>query len=222
MIALAGITKAVVLPNGDVLEILRGVDLVIGRGDSVAILGRSGAGKSTLMHILGLLDSPDSGDYTILGQDPRQLPERERARLRGSVFGFVFQDYRIPINRAVWEVVSQPLLIAGVISGRRDRAREALSLVGLEDRWNDSPAVMSGGERQRVAVARALVNGSVCLLADEPTGNLDSATAETVLDVLFDSVSVMNGSLVVVTHDRVVAERCTRVVEIVDGVVYGR
>jgi len=217
LIELINVSRSFDLPNGKRLTVLSEVSLSIESGRSLAILGRSGAGKSTLLQLIGLLDYPDTGRYLLNDVDVAESSEKRRAELRASLFGFVFQDYQLPLNREVWEIVSQPLLIGGQLRGRRERAAEVLSLVGLEDHIDSLPSKMSGGEAQRVAIARALVSNPTYIIADEPTGNLDQATATRVIDRMFAAAREASGTLVVVTDDHVVAGRCDRVVSIDHG-----
>ncbi|MFC3500983.1 ABC transporter ATP-binding protein [Micromonospora krabiensis] len=198
---------------------LRPTDLVVRAGEWVAITGRSGSGKSTLLQILGLLDRPTSGSYLLDGEDVSALSDRARTRLRASRIGFVFQSFHLMPHRSALENVMVALLYHGCPRRlRAARAAEALDRVGLADRARAMPTTMSGGERQRVAVARALSIRPQLLLADEPTGNLDSATAEEVLS-LFVRLNDEGQTVLMVTHDGQVAARARRRVEIVDGTV---
>ncbi|MCA0436840.1 MAG: ABC transporter ATP-binding protein [Austwickia sp.] len=196
---------------------LRGVSLRVARGDHLAIMGPSGSGKSTLMHILGCLDVPSSGRYLLAGADVGGLDERELARIRNREIGFVFQQFNLLPTLSAWRNVEMPLLYAGVgRPERRRRALEALDRVGLGDRVDHRPGELSGGQQQRVSVARALVTEPALVLADEPTGNLDSASTEDVLG-LFDELHAGGRTVVVITHEREVAQRAARVVHIRDG-----
>ena len=198
---------------------LRPTDLMIHRGDSVAVMGRSGSGKSTLLHILGLLDRPTAGSYRLDGVDVSQLSDRGRTRLRGAGIGFVFQAFHLMAHRCVLDNVTVTLMYRGCPRGQRGRrAAEALDRVGLVDRMRASPATLSGGERQRVAIARALSIQPALLLADEPTGNLDSDTADEVLG-LFGRLNSEGQTVVLVTHDPQVAASARRRLQIMDGVV---
>lgn len=206
-----------VFPAEPPVEALSDVDLVVHRGDYLSVVGPSGSGKSTLLHILGLLDRPTSGDYLLDGASTRELSEPERAHLRGGRLGFVFQSFHLLPHRSVLENVLLATLYAGVPrSERLPRAQEALDRVGMSHRTEFLPAVLSGGERQRVAVARAVVTAPHVLLADEPTGNLDSANTASVLD-LFDELHRDGLTLVVITHDDAVNARARRRVRIHDG-----
>jgi len=215
VVELAGVTRS--FPGPPVVHAVRGVDLVIRRGDYVAIAGPSGSGKSTLLHLMGLLDRPSAGTYQLDGADTQAMSQRERAAWRGRRIGFVFQAFHLLAHRSVAENVELAMVYAGVARRlRAGRARAALERVGLGHRVAFSPATLSGGERQRVAIARALVAGPSLLLADEPTGNLDSATAASILD-LFDDLHRGGLTLAVVTHDEAVSRRAQRRVRTVDG-----
>jgi putative ABC transport system ATP-binding protein len=198
---------------------LRDVDLEIGRGESVAIVGPSGSGKSTLLHILGLLDQPTLGRYDLDGDDVAGMSDSQRSGLRGRRIGFVFQDFHLLRHRTVTENVMTALLYnRSPRRERRERALAALERVGLVHRRNATPSTLSGGERQRVAIARAVVSEPVLLLADEPTGNLDSATGASVLES-FETLRRDGITIVVATHDHAVSGVAERRVRIVDGVL---
>jgi putative ABC transport system ATP-binding protein len=194
---------------------LRGVDLTVDHGEIVAILGASGSGKSTLLHVAGALLGPDEGHVTLDGQDLRALRPRELAAVRRRRFGFVFQLFHLLASLSVAENVSVPL----VLDGRPDTAAvdRLLTAVGLTARRDHLPGELSGGEMQRVAIARALVGRPAVVLADEPTGNLDSATGRTIVDLLTARAREDDVALVIATHDAAVADHADRVVEIVDG-----
>lgn len=204
-------------PGDPPVEALRGVDLAVGQGDYVSVVGPSGSGKSTLLHILGLLDRPTAGDYVLDGVPTRELSEQDRSRLRGGRIGFVFQSFHLLPHRSVLDNVMLATLYSGVPRAeRRTRALAALDRVGMSHRLDFLPPVLSGGERQRVAVARAVVTSPHVLLADEPTGNLDSTNSAGVLD-LFDELHGDGLTLVVITHDAAVSARARRRVRIADG-----
>jgi len=206
--------------DGVSVPALRGVSLTVAPGDYLAIVGPSGSGKSTLMHLMGGLDRPTSGQLKIGGQDVVRLGAHEMARLRNETVGFVFQAFHLLPRTSALENVALPLVYRGMgRAARRQRAAEALDRVGLAHRARHRPNQLSGGEQQRVAIARALVTAPAVLLADEPTGNLDTATGRAVLDLL-ESLNALRGvALVLVTHDREVSARARRQVEMRDGVI---
>ncbi|MBK5260325.1 MAG: ABC transporter ATP-binding protein [Thermoanaerobaculia bacterium] len=199
------------------VQALRGVDVEIDGGDFVSIIGPSGSGKSTLMHILGCLDSPSSGEYWLDGQDVAEHTSRELARIRNQKIGFVFQTFNLLPRATILKNVELPLLYAGVRKdARRERAMAALARVGLDHRWKHRPNQLSGGQRQRVAIARALVNTPSLILADEPTGNLDSKTGSDIIDI-FEGLATSGQTIIIVTHDPNIAQRTNRRIQMVDG-----
>lgn len=201
----------------EVVEALRGVDLQIGRGEYLAIVGPSGSGKSTLMNILGGLDTPTAGQYFLDGDEVQGLSDDELAETRNRKIGFVFQSFNLLPRATAVENVALPLLYSGLSrSERREAALWALERVGLSARTGHRPDQLSGGQRQRVAIARALVNRPVLLLADEPTGNLDQRTGAEIVN-LFEELHHDGVTVVLVTHDHKLAERTSRQIEIVDG-----
>lgn len=206
--------------SGQVLEILRGVDLTVGAGEAVAIVGASGSGKSTLLHLLGALDRPTAGSVYLGGVDVGTLGEQEVAALRNQRVGFVFQFHHLLREFTALENVMMPALIRGDdFDEAEGRARELLDQVGLADRLDHKPTQLSGGEQQRVAVARALVNEPLVLLADEPTGNLDARTSAGVREVLFGLLEHHRVAMVVVTHNHELASMAGRVLRLAEGVL---
>lgn len=202
---------------------LRGVDVEIGRGRSLAIVGKSGSGKSTLMHLLALLDRPTEGDIEVDGRPASRLKPSELNPLRNKTFGFVFQQFFLTSGQTVFENVSLPLVIAGVpVRERRERTMASLDELGLADKAKNRATDLSGGQKQRVVIARALVNEPSVIFADEPTGNLDTATGAQVEDILFGLQRDRGITLVVVTHDHDLAARCDSAITIADGRIVER
>ena len=216
LIELGGIWK--IYDTGEVaVDALRGIDLVVDRGEYVAIMGPSGSGKSTLMHILGCLDSPTKGSYNLDGEEVGNLSAGRLAVVRNRFIGFVFQNYNLLPRASLLRNVELPLLYGGLErEQRRTRAHQMLDQVGLGDRGKSRPNQLSGGQRQRAAIARALVTEPALLLADEPTGNLDQTTGGEVMDI-FDALNGCGQTVIVVTHDPQVAAHAHRIVRIVDG-----
>ncbi|MFZ9914643.1 MAG: ABC transporter ATP-binding protein [Phycisphaerales bacterium] len=217
---LSGITKTYFKPDGSILvEALKPLDLVIPRGQYVAIMGASGSGKSTLMNILGCLDRPTAGRYELDGESVADLGDDALSRVRGQKIGFVFQAFNLINELNIAENVEIPLLYRGIPRAeRREMAIEALRTVGLENRMGHRPNELSGGQQQRVAIARALVGRPAILMADEPTGNLDSSTGQSILET-FEDLHAKGLTLIMVTHDDRIAERCERVVRLADGLL---
>ena len=216
MIELQGIVKRYVL-GGETVLALAGVDLSIGRNEYVALIGPSGSGKSTLMNILGCLDSPTEGHYILNGRDTSSLRDDELATVRNREIGFVFQSFHLLPRQTALQNVMQPLMYRPMSAAeRRGRAENALAGVGLGDRLDHRPNQLSGGQRQRVAVARALVGEPSILLADEPTGNLDSRTSAEIM-ALFDALHSSGQTVIVVTHEPDIAAHCRRTVRVLDG-----
>lgn len=212
MIDLAGVAKRLTLPSGEPLDILTDVTLHLEAGSTVAIVGRSGSGKSTLLNVMGLLDSYDSGSYRIDAVDAQTLGDRVASRLRGTTFGFVFQQFHLLDRRSALANVAAPLTHGPrhEYASRDRRAMELLSRVGLADRAASLPSQLSGGEQQRVAIARSLVRRPKVVLADEPTGSLDVETGAHVLDILLGLAREDGCAVVLVTHDMQVASRADR------------
>jgi putative ABC transport system ATP-binding protein len=218
IIEVTGLRKSYRL--GDVtVDALRGVDLKIEKGSFVAVIGASGSGKSTLMNILGLLDRPTAGRYTLEGRDVSELDRDERARLRNQMIGFVFQSFNLLSRTSALENVELPLLYRGGITAeeRHRRARTLLEAVGLGDRLDHRPHQLSGGQQQRVAVARALVNDPEVVLADEPTGNLDSKTSDEIMELMQKLNAERRVTILVITHEHDIAEFAERVIAFRDG-----
>ena len=203
--------------GGQTVRALDDVSLQIDEGEMIAIRGPSGSGKSTLMNVLGCLDQPDSGEYFLAGEDIASLPTNRLAEIRNRRIGFVFQTFNLLARTSAMENVELPLLYAGEKHPRK-RAKEALDIVGLGDRTHHEPNQLSGGQRQRVAIARAIVNDPAIILADEPTGALDTRTGEEILD-LFKRLNAQGRTILIVTHDLGVARHCPREIYIRDGKV---
>jgi putative ABC transport system ATP-binding protein len=205
--------------GSEVVRALRGVDLQIRRNEYVAVMGPSGSGKSTLMNLIGCLDTPTAGEYWLNGQKVSDLADDDLARIRNKEIGFVFQTFNLLPRATAWHNVELPLIYAGLASReRRDKAAQALTRVGLGDRMDHKPNELSGGQRQRVAIARALVNDPSILLADEPTGNLDSTTSQEIMQV-FGDLHRQGQTVVMVTHEADIAAHAARVVTLRDGLI---
>jgi putative ABC transport system ATP-binding protein len=220
VIELADVTKT--YRTGDLLvDALRGVSFIVRRGEYVAVMGESGSGKTTLLGILGCLDRPTTGSYFLVGDEVAWLPEARRARVRGGRIGFVFQAYNLLPRATAYKNVELPLVYARVPQReRKQRVLDALRAVGLSDRADHHPNQLSGGQQQRVAIARALVTDPSVVLADEPTGNLDSASADDVL-AIFDRLNGQGTTIVMVTHSHDVGARAARILRMADGLLVG-
>lgn len=203
----------------EVVKVLKGIDLDIERGEYVALMGPSGSGKSTLMNLLGCLDTPTSGSYELNGKDVSNMSQDELAEIRNKEIGFIFQTFNLLPRTTALENVALPMVYAGASkSARIERAEQVLTDVGLADRMDHKPNQLSGGQRQRVAVGRALVNHPSIILADEPTGNLDSKTSLEIM-TLFDEIHRKGNTVIVVTHEEEVAEHAHRVIRLRDGMI---
>lgn len=216
ILQLRGITRDFKL-GAQTVHVLKGIDLDISKNEYVALMGPSGSGKSTLMNLLGCLDTPTSGSYELNGTDVSSLNDNALAEIRNSEIGFVFQTFNLLPRSTALENVALPLVYAGLSKEERlSRAAEVLEQVGLADRMDHRPNQLSGGQRQRVAVARALVNKPALILADEPTGNLDSKTSIEIMK-LFDDIQDAGNTVVLVTHEEDIAQHAKRVIRLVDG-----
>ena len=203
----------------EVVKVLKGIDLDINQGEYVALMGPSGSGKSTLMNLLGCLDTPTDGSYILNGQDVSNLTDDKLADIRNKEIGFVFQTFNLLPRTTALENVALPMIYAGASKGARSkRAEEVLTDVGLADRMDHKPNQLSGGQRQRVAVGRALVNKPSIILADEPTGNLDSKTSLEIMN-LFDEIHASGNTVILVTHEEDIAAHAHRVIRLKDGMI---
>lgn len=218
VIELKNITRHFKIGDTDVFA-LRGVDLVINRGEYVAFMGPSGSGKSTLMNILGCLDTPTGGQYVLNGHNVSNLTDNELAEIRNKEIGFVFQTFNLLARNTSLDNVALPLVYAGFSKkDRTAKAEQSLTAVGLADRMDHKPNELSGGQRQRVAIARALVNDPSIILADEPTGNLDTKTSYEIME-LMENIHQQGNTVIVVTHEEDIARRAKRIVRLRDGVI---
>jgi putative ABC transport system ATP-binding protein len=205
--------------GSETINVLKGIDLQINKGEYVALMGPSGSGKSTLMNILGCLDTPTSGAYILNGKDVSQMHDDDLAEVRNKEIGFVFQTFNLLPRTTALDNVALPMVYAGYNkTDRHARAKEVLTQVGLADRMDHQPNQLSGGQRQRVAVARALVNKPSIILADEPTGNLDSKTSEEIMK-LFDDIHALGNTVILVTHEEDIAQYAHRIIRLRDGII---
>ena len=200
---------------------LRGVSFTIQRGEVISIMGPSGSGKSTLMNTLGCLDRPTAGEYVLDGEPVASLTDDQLASVRNRKVGFVFQSFNLLSRQTAITNVELPLRYSGINGGRRDRAMDALRAVGLEDRMTHHPYELSGGQQQRVAIARAIVNNPAIIMADEPTGNLDSKVGKEIMNLLLNLNKESGTTLIIVTHDQTIAEQTQRVIRLRDGLLDG-
>ena len=205
--------------GSEIINVLKGIDLQINKGEYVALMGPSGSGKSTLMNILGCLDTPTSGSYILNGKDVSQMHDDDLAEIRNKEIGFVFQTFNLLPRTTALDNVALPMIYAGYSkSDRNKRATEVLAQVGLDDRMDHQPNQLSGGQRQRVAVARALVNHPSIILADEPTGNLDSKTSVEIMK-LFGDIHAAGNTVILVTHEEDIAKYAHRIIRLRDGLI---
>ena len=222
LIEMHGIRKSYYIGKPNELEILHGIDLTVYPGEFVAIVGESGSGKSTLMNIIGVLDKPTSGEYTLDGMNIHDAKDNQLADIRNRKIGFVFQTYNLIGRQSALKNVELPMLYAGVPGGERTRrAKEWLERVGMGERMKHQPNELSGGQKQRVAIARAMVNEPALILADEPTGALDSQTSRTVMDLFHEMHNTYHKTIVLITHNPELADECERVLTLRDGLIVG-
>lgn len=218
IIEIKNITRDFPLGN-EVVHVLKGIDLTINKGEYVALMGPSGSGKSTLMNLLGCLDTPTGGTYVLNGKHVSEMQDEELAEIRNKEIGFVFQTFNLMPRTTALDNVALPMVYAGFSKNERnERATEVLTQVGLADRMDHKPNQLSGGQRQRVAVGRALVNKPSIILADEPTGNLDSKTSLEIM-TLFDDIHANGNTVILVTHEEDVAQHAHRIIRLRDGVI---
>ncbi|MEZ0005566.1 putative ABC transport system ATP-binding protein [Flavobacterium sp. 28YEA47A] len=218
LIKITNIKRDFVLGN-EIIHVLKGIDLTINKGEYVALMGPSGSGKSTLMNLLGCLDTPTSGQYILNGKDVSQMSDDNLAEIRNKEIGFVFQTFNLLPRTTALNNVALPMIYAGYSKAERSaRAEEVLTQVGLKDRMDHEPNQLSGGQRQRVAVARALVNKPSIILADEPTGNLDSKTSVEIMN-LFNEIHANGNTVILVTHEEDIAAYAHRIIRLRDGLV---
>lgn len=222
LIEMSKIIKRYYVGQPNELEILHGIDLKVYPGEFIAVVGESGSGKSTLMNIIGVLDKPTEGEYFLDGIDLGKCPDDDMSNIRNEKIGFVFQNFNLIGRTSALKNVELPMLYAGMSAKKRtERAMELLDMVGMKDRGNHQPNELSGGQKQRVAIARSLANNPAIILADEPTGALDSETSRIVMNIFHDLNRNQGKTIVLITHSKELAEECPRVVTIKDGLVIG-
>ena len=220
LLSARGIRKSYYIGSPNELEILHGIDLDVYKGEFVSVVGQSGSGKSTLMNILGILDRQTAGEYTLDGIDISNAPAKQLAKLRNKHIGFVFQTYNLIARTDALSNVEMPMLYGGLgTKERRERAIELLKMVGMEERMHHNPDELSGGQKQRVAIARAMANDPDLILADEPTGALDSATGHLVMDIFHELHEKQGKTIVLITHSNELAAETSRIVTISDGAI---
>lgn len=211
------IKKSYKIDKKNRLQVLKGINIEIFKGEIIAIVGKSGAGKSTLLHILGTLDKPDSGSLEVEGKNVSSFNDKEVAGFRNTSVGFIFQFHHLLPEFTALENVLMPALIEG--KQANERAKELMKITGVTDRENHKPSEISGGEAQRVAIARALINSPKIILADEPTGNLDTENANAIINLIFDLREKLNQTFVIVTHNEEFANKCDRIIKMQDGII---
>ena len=220
MIELQGIIKRFYIGQPNELEILHGIDLKVNRGDFVSIVGSSGSGKTTMMNIIGILDRPTEGEYMLDGVDVAHAKDRDLSMIRNKKIGFVFQTYNLISRTSALKNVELPMLYAGIGKKERtERAKELLNMVGMGERMSHSPDELSGGQKQRVAIARAMANEPSIILADEPTGALDSKTGRMIMDIFHRLNEEQGKTIVLITHSQELAEETQRIVTLKDGII---
>ena len=222
MIELQGIIKRFYIGQPNELEILHGIDLKVNRGEFVSIVGSSGSGKTTMMNIIGILDRPTEGEYMLDGVDVAHAKDRDLSMIRNKKIGFVFQTYNLISRTSALKNVELPMLYAGIGKKERtERAKELLNMVGMGERMSHTPDELSGGQKQRVAIARAMANEPSIILADEPTGALDSKTGRMIMDIFHRLNEEQGKTIVLITHSQELAEETQRIVTLKDGMIIG-
>ncbi len=222
MIKLQGIIKRFYIGQPNELEILHGIDLKVNRGEFVSIVGSSGSGKTTMMNIIGILDRPTEGEYMLDGVDVAHAKDRDLSMIRNKKIGFVFQTYNLISRTSALKNVELPMLYAGIGKKERtERAKELLNMVGMGERMSHTPDELSGGQKQRVAIARAMANEPSIILADEPTGALDSKTGRMIMDIFHRLNEEQGKTIVLITHSQELAEETQRIVTLKDGIIIG-